>query len=70
MAPECSARSRTLLLAACALLASACDSAPIDGSVLGVPYDSLRGGIVFATRSILGSSGYDLYWVPAPDVRV
>lgn len=60
---------RGAALAVAAALA-ACGDAPLDGSTLGVPYDTLRGGIIFSTRSIVGSAGYELYWTPVPDVRV
>jgi hypothetical protein len=41
-----------------------------EGSELPVPYASLRSGVIFSTRAIRGSAGYDLYWIPFPDVRV
>jgi len=47
------------------VFATACPEAPgSDGSELPVPYDSLRGGVVFATSAIRGADGYDLYLVP------
>lgn len=42
------------------------NSAGVDGSELLVPYDLLGGGVVFATTAIIGSAGYDLYWVSIP----
>jgi hypothetical protein len=36
-----------------------------DSEIL-VPFDQLTGGVVFATRAIPGSNGYDLWWAPVP----
>lgn len=41
-----------------------------DGSELPVLYDELKNGIIFATKAIRGSAGYDLYWIPFPNVTV
>lgn len=60
---------RLLAGTACALAACGGGSGS-DGSELPVPYDNLRGGIIFSTRAINGSAGYDLYWVPAPASQV
>lgn len=60
-------RPTVLLLSTLALTACGGDVGS-DGSELPVSYDSLRGGILFATRAILGSAGYDLYWAQLPNV--
>lgn len=47
------------------LCATACPDSPGgDGSELPLPYDELRGGIVFATSAIRGANDYDLYLIP------
>lgn len=53
-----------------ALALTACGAEPgADGSDLPVAFELLAGGIVFATHTISGSAGYDLYWIPYPDTR-
>ena len=58
------------LVVSLAVCSAACGAASPDGAELPMPYDSLRGGIIFATRALRGSAGYDLYWTPLPDVSV
>jgi hypothetical protein len=36
-----------------------------DSEILA-PFESLAGGVVYATRAIPGSDGYDLWWSPVP----
>ncbi len=60
-------RATGLLLSSLALAACGGDVGT-DGSEIPIPYDSLRGGFVFATRAILGSNGYDLYAAAIPNV--
>jgi hypothetical protein len=77
--PRCQNRSRDsavlrttpqqLRWAALALplvLATACSSAGDEGTEILLPFDSLSGGMVFATRAFVGSNDYDLYWAPVP----
>lgn len=37
-----------------------------DGTEILTPFDSLSGGVVFASSAFIGSNGYDLYWAPVP----
>lgn len=54
-----------------ALATGACsDPAGVDGTQILEPLENLRGGLVFATRAIQGSAGYDLYYTPIPDAVV
>jgi hypothetical protein len=56
-----------LALASCV---ASCGPAPgSDGAQLPVPFSHLGGGIVFATSRLIGSAGYDLYWIPLPAVN-
>lgn len=49
------------------LAAAACGGdAGREGSEILAPYDTLPGGMVFATAALQGSDGYDLYWAPVP----
>lgn len=56
--------------AAAALMSGCGGGSGSDGSELPVAYPELRNGIVFSTRAIRGSAGYDLYWIPFPSTAV
>lgn len=49
-----------LLLVACG------GEADLDGAEIDIPFDALAGGVLFATRAIVGSNGYDLYLTTFP----
>ncbi len=57
--------SATLLLAI-GLSAGCGTKAGLDDTEILAPYNALSGGVVFATRAIEASAGYDLYWTPIP----
>lgn len=48
------------------LLAACGSEADLDGAEIDLPFETLAGGILFATRSIVGSDGYDLYLTTFP----
>lgn len=61
-------RATRLFLSATSLLAACGGDVGVDGSELPIQYDALRGAIVFATRAVRGSAGYDLFATQLPDV--
>ena len=60
------------VVAVAAIAATGCGKkAGLDDTEILASYDSLHGGIVFATRAIKASAGYDLYWTPiAPPAAI
>ncbi len=52
-----------------ATILAGCGSSSLDGASILLPYNGLRGGIVFATNAVPGSGGYDLFWIPFPNVQ-
>lgn len=48
-------------------LVFACGPAPgEDDSEILLPFEALRGGVIFASQAFVGTKGYDLYWAPVP----
>jgi hypothetical protein len=48
------------------LLCACGPTAGEEDSEILAPFETLAGGVVFATRAIPGSDGYDLWWAPVP----
>lgn len=61
-------RATRILLSVSTLLSACGGDIGADGSELPIPYDALRGSIIFATRAVRGSAGYDLFATQLPDV--
>src|SRR5262245_43155865 len=53
-------------IAAIALASCGGDESGVEGSEILQPYESLSGGIIFASAAIIDSNDYDLYWAPVP----
>src|SRR5688500_1969370 len=56
---------RTISFAVSLLCACGPTAGEEDSEILA-PFESLAGGVVFASRNIPGADGYDLWWAPVP----
>lgn len=59
-------RARGLACLAASWFIACSGESSLDGAQIDIPFETLAGGVMFATQAIVGSDGYDLYLTTFP----